>query len=494
MSPLVGVVEWYEMARVWSLLRVPGGLAAPLLLFGLAAAGKVELGDGLVIALAVVTTAVGLVPLIRHLARYGPGSLVDGDFQQSIERAFYLRSADPFLVLEGLAFVAANPKAVAEIGCESEAELLLVHPGSISPETQPDGRKSGEKAEEMIGTAVRAGFNRFEWCHLRRSGEAFMVVVTLIAERICGRDVLLTSHHDISDLVSARLAERAAATRHQETLDGLAHDFEGSVGGVVGSLRAAADTLGDTAANLAAAADQTNRQSTSASSAAGEALGNVERVAAAAEEMATTVREIERQIGESSRVATTATEEAERTSTTVAGLATAAERIGRVVELINGIALQTNLLALNATIEAARAGEAGKGFAVVASEVKMLAGQTGKATEEIQSEVGQIQTATDTVVAAIGSISSTIGKINEIIRTIMTAVGDQGRATEEISQSIQQTATLFQEVSRDIAEVAGTATRTGDLSADLLRDAGTLAGQVETLHGQVESFVANVRA
>lgn len=133
------------MTRIWSMLRLPGGLAAPLLLLGLAGTGKVELGDGLVIALGLAFTVLGLLPLLHHVGRHGLASLIDGDFRQNVERAFFEKSADAYLLFDDPAFIAANPQAVKVIGCSTESQVLLVHPGSISPEYQPDGRRSDEK-------------------------------------------------------------------------------------------------------------------------------------------------------------------------------------------------------------------------------------------------------------------------------------------------------------------------------------------------------------
>src|SRR5262249_42620936 len=160
----------------------------------------------------------------------------------------------------------------------------------------------------------------------------------------------------------------------------------------------------------------------------------------ATEEMTSSVNEIARQVQNSSGIALDAVRQAERTDARIAELLNAASRIGDVVKLITAIAEQTNLLALNATIEAARAGEAGKGFAVVAQEVKALAAQTAKATDEIGTQIAAMQTATQDSVAAIKEISTTISKISEISTMIAAAVEEQGATTQEIARNVQETA------------------------------------------------------
>ncbi len=172
----------------------------------------------------------------------------------------------------------------------------------------------------------------------------------------------------------------------------------------------------------------------------------------------------------------------------------AAQKIGEVVNLISDIAEQTNLLALNATIEAARAGEAGKGFAVVASEVKNLANQTAKATEEIGTQFAEMQSVTDDAVGAIRTIAETIGEINAIADTISIAVGEQGSATREIAENTQQAAAGTQQVSGNIVGVTQASSETGAAAQEVLTAADELSKQAETLNGEIEAFIANVRA
>ena len=206
------------------------------------------------------------------------------------------------------------------------------------------------------------------------------------------------------------------------------------------------------------------------------------------------VAEIARQVQESSRIAAEAVHQAGKTDTRVAELSQLAHRVGDVVKFITAIADQTNLLALNATIEAARAGEAGRGFAVVAQEVKALAAQTAKATDEIGTQIGAMQGATQDSVAAIRAIGGTINRVSEIAAAIAAAVEEQGAATQEIARNVQQAAQGSAEVAENIVSVRRAATETGTASAQVLESARALASQSTHLKLEVEKFLANVRA
>ena len=199
-------------------------------------------------------------------------------------------------------------------------------------------------------------------------------------------------------------------------------------------------------------------------------------------------------MAESSSIAGAAASEADRTNAEVQALADAAQRIGDVVALITGIAEQTNLLALNATIEAARAGEAGRGFAVVAQEVKALAAQTAKATDEIGIQIAGMQTATQEAVGSIKMISSTIGKISEITTAISAAIEEQGAATQEISGNIQRTAAGTSQVAGTIAEVSHGANQTGAASSQLLSSAKQLSDSTTSLQAEIDGFLKSIAA
>jgi methyl-accepting chemotaxis protein len=253
--------------------------------------------------------------------------------------------------------------------------------------------------------------------------------------------------------------------RKQQNAD-LANDFESGVKSLVNSVALSAGNMESTAQSLAAAAEQTNKQSVT--------------VSGATEELTASVTEISRQISEASRVIGTAVDEAQKSETMVTALLSAAGKIGDVSNLITDIASQTNLLALNATIEAARAGEAGKGFAVVANEVKSLANQTAKATEEIGVQIKGIQDSSQSTAGAIREISKIISQVSEISTSISGAIEEQSAATREVSQNIN-----------GVTQAAGD---TGRNSASVLTEAQSLSKQAASLETRVDQFLVSVRA
>lgn len=287
--------------------------------------------------------------------------------------------------------------------------------------------------------------------------------------------------------------EKRAEAEKKASMSQLADDFEARVMGIVESVSTQSAEMRSTAESMSATAEETSQQATSVAAASEQASVNVQTVASATEEMSASISEINRQASDSVEIATRANTEATRTNETVQGLATAAEKIGEIVNLISEIAEQTNLLALNATIEAARAGEAGKGFAVVASEVKNLATQTAKATEEIAAQINEIQSVSTDAVQAIGGIGKTIVEISSIAETISAAVEEQGSATREIAENTQQAAAGTQEVSSTIGGVTQASSETGAAAQKVLTAAGELSQQSETLRGEVDGFLANIR-
>ena len=273
----------------------------------------------------------------------------------------------------------------------------------------------------------------------------------------------------------------------------VADNFEANMKQVVNTVASAATELQSTAQGMEATASSTSQQATTVAAAAEEASANVQTVASAAEELSSSISEISRQVAQSTQIAGTAVVEVDGANEKVQGLAEAANKIGEVVALITDIADQTNLLALNATIEAARAGEAGKGFAVVASEVKNLANQTAKATEEISSHISGIQGATQDAVGAIGSIGGIINQMNEIASTIAAAVEEQGAATQEIARNVEQAASGTTEVTTNIQQVTSAAAETGESAHEVLGAAGELSRQGEVLGTEMDSFVVELR-
>ncbi|WP_426315278.1 methyl-accepting chemotaxis protein [Methylobacterium fujisawaense] len=285
----------------------------------------------------------------------------------------------------------------------------------------------------------------------------------------------------------ARAAQRAAAL-------GLADSFERQVGGIVAAVSAAAAQLEASAHGMARTAQDTTDLSRTVAGSADSAARSADTVAAATEELTASVREIGVQVGASADLAAAATRDAEGTAGEVHRLAQAAGSIGEIVAIISQIAGQTNLLALNATIEAARAGEAGRGFAVVAAEVKDLATQTSRATEEIAAKVAEITGSTEASVRSIGSITEVIRNLARIGAEIAAMVEEQGAATAEIARTTAQTSQDTRGVSGHMAGVGEAAAAASRGSEQVLRAAGDLSRQASDLREAAEGFLTRIRA
>ena len=314
--------------------------------------------------------------------------------------------------------------------------------------------------------------------------------IGLMAEAVAVfKDAMITARRE-----AEQLAAQAQKERRQATIEHHLGAFESSVRSALDGLTSSAAEMKATSQRMSATAQETSAQAAAVSTAAEEALANVETVATASEELSSSVAEIGRQVAQATGIAGEAVDEAEQTNKTVEGLAQAAQKIGDIVKLITAIAEQTNLLALNATIEAARAGEAGKGFAVVAAEVKGLANQTAKATEEISAQVAAMQGQTGKVVHAIAHIGGTISTINQIATSIASAVAQQGTATQQIARNVQAAAQRTGAVSSNILGVDQAAATAGTAAAAVLGSAEKLGRQAESLGANVDRFLADIRA
>ncbi|MFV3130677.1 methyl-accepting chemotaxis protein [Niveispirillum sp. KHB5.9] len=297
-------------------------------------------------------------------------------------------------------------------------------------------------------------------------------------------------------LDAARLtAERVEAdTRARQALLSLADSFEATVLGSVRTVGETAERVLSEAERLGLVAEDGRTAADHVSRAAESSDQGVQSVASAAEELAVSFNDVARQVEGVTGSTRQATAAVERSDGLVRNLNTEAEGIKNVVDLISAIASQTNLLALNATIEAARAGEAGKGFAVVASEVKQLAGQTAKATEEIERRIGAVRHAADAVVGALGEITSRIGDVSSISTTVAAAVEQQRMATQEIARSVQSASSASREAATEVQSLAQVAAGTGDAARGMREAATGLTGGATRLRKEVDGFLQRVRA
>jgi methyl-accepting chemotaxis protein len=298
---------------------------------------------------------------------------------------------------------------------------------------------------------------------------------------------------------TARMADEAAHARRDAegarttAARTLAQSIEGALGAINTRLSEASRALGHEAGQLTVAGQDNANRARGMDEASGRTAGTVQTVAAAAEELSASIALVARNVTEVGQVVGAAAAQANASRTRIDGMTEAADRIGDVVQVIGNIAAQTNLLALNATIEAARAGDAGKGFAVVAGEVKTLAGQTAKATEEIARQIGAVQDATGAAAEAIGGLAETVARIEGITAAVVEAIGQQSTATAEIAAGATRAAQLTQEVAEGITAVGATAQRTSAAAAAVDRISAALATDTTALDAATRQLLHSLR-